>query len=40
MLREESTVTVDKFKNEASEMSCTASPYLNRLKEVEERDGQ
>ena len=36
----ESTVTVDKFKNEASEMSCTASPYLNRLKEVEERDGQ
>ena len=33
----ESTMTVEKFKNEASEMSCTASPYLHRLEDVEER---
>ena len=34
----ESTVNVEKFKGAASEMSCTASPYLNRLEEVEERN--
>ena len=32
----ESTATVAKFKEEAAELSCTASPHLSRLAEVEE----
>ncbi len=34
----ESTNAVGKFKNAAEELSCTNSPYLNRLDEVAERD--
>ena len=33
----QSAANVEKFKNEATEMSCTVSPHLNRLEEVEER---
>ena len=32
----ESVKNVEDFKNQAAELSCTSSPYLNRLKEVEE----
>ena len=32
----ESAVNVAKFKDAAVEQSCTTSPYLNRLEEVEE----
>jgi iron only hydrogenase large subunit-like protein len=32
----QSSVSVEKFKSEATEQSCTASPHLNRLKDVEE----
>ena len=32
----QSAVSVEKFKNDAAEMSCTGSPHLHRLKEVEE----
>jgi iron only hydrogenase large subunit-like protein len=32
----QSALTVEKFKNDAAEQSCTASPYLDRLKDVEE----
>ena len=32
----ESAANVAKFKEEAVEQSCTTSPHLNRLKEVEE----
>ena len=34
----ESTNNVAKFKAAAAEESCTASPFLDRLKDVEERD--
>ena len=34
----ESTNNVAKFKASATEESCTASPFLDRLKDVEERD--
>ena len=33
----ESMANVEKFKNAASEMSCTTSPFLNRLEEVEKK---
>ena len=33
----DSTMTVEKFKNEAPSMSCTESPYLDRLEEVEKK---
>ena len=33
----QSAVSVEKFKNDAAEMSCTVSPHLHRLEEVEER---
>ena len=33
----QSAVSVEKFKNDAAEMSCTGSPHLHRLEEVEER---
>jgi len=33
----ESTLNVEKFKKEAAEVSSTASPYVDRLKDVEER---
>ena len=33
----QSTANVEKFKNEASEMSCTTSPFLDRLEEVEKK---
>ena len=33
----ESMANVEKFKNAAPEMSCTTSPFLKRLEEVEER---
>ena len=33
----QSAMNVEKFKNAAPEMSCTTSPYLDRLEEVEER---
>ena len=32
----ESAVNVDRFKKAAPELSCTNSPFINRLKEVEE----
>ena len=32
----ESAANVAKFKEEATEQSCTTSPYLDRLEEVEE----
>ena len=32
----ETAASVERFKNEAPEMSCTTSPYLQRLKDVEE----
>ena len=32
----ESTMNVEKFKKEAAEVSCTASPFVDRLKDVEE----
>ena len=32
----ESTLSVSQFKEAAPERSCTASPYLDRLEEVEE----
>ena len=32
----ESAVNVDRFKKAAPELSCTNSPFVNRLKEVEE----
>jgi iron only hydrogenase large subunit-like protein len=34
----ESTNSVQRFKDAAPDVSCTASPYLPILKEVEERD--
>ena len=34
----EATNSVQKFKDAADDVSCTASPYLPILKEVEERD--
>ena len=34
----ESTLSVSRFKEEAPEQSCTASPYLDRLEEVEEKE--
>ena len=33
----QSAASVEKFKNDAAEMSCTVSPHLHRLEEVEER---
>ena len=33
----ESMANVEKFKNAAPEMSCTTSPFLKRLEEVEEK---
>ena len=33
----ESTMNVEKFKKEAVEVSSTASPFVDRLQEVEER---
>ena len=33
----ESMANVEKFKNAASEMSCTTIPFLNRLEEVEKK---
>ena len=33
----ESMANVEKFKNDAPEMSCTTSPFLNRLEEVEKK---
>ena len=33
----ESMANVEKFKNAASEMSCTTSPFLDRLEEVEKK---
>ena len=33
----ETAGSVEKFKQAAPEMSCTTSPYLDRLKEVEEK---
>ena len=33
----ESTMNVEKFKKEAAEVSSTASPFVDRLQEVEER---
>ena len=33
----ESTVNVSQFKEAAPERSCTASPYLDRLEEVEQK---
>ena len=33
----DSAMTVEKFKNEAPSMSCTESPYLDRLEEVEKK---
>ena len=33
----ESTASVERFKNAASSMSTTESPYLGRLKDVEEK---
>ena len=33
----QSAANVEKFKNEATEMSCTVSPHLNRLEEVEKK---
>ena len=33
----DSMMTVEKFKNEAPSMSCTESPYLDRLEEVEQK---
>ena len=33
----ESTASVERFKNAASSMSTTESPYLDRLKDVEEK---
>ena len=33
----DSTMTVEKFKNEAPSLSCTESPYLDRLEEVEKK---
>ena len=33
----QSAVSVEKFKNDAAEMSCTVRPHLHRLEEVEER---
>ena len=32
----ERTLNVEKFKKEAAEVSSTASPYVDRLKDVEE----
>ena len=32
----DATMAVEKFKNDAAEMSCTASPYLDQLPDVEE----
>ena len=32
----ESAVNVERFKGEAPEVSCTTSPYVNRLKDIEE----
>jgi iron only hydrogenase large subunit-like protein len=32
----QAAMNVEKFKNEAAEQSCTVSPYLDRLKDVEE----
>ena len=32
-----STANVENFKNEAAEMSCTTSPFLHRLEEVEKK---
>ncbi len=29
-------MNVEKFKKEAAEVSCTASPFVDRLKDVEE----
>jgi iron only hydrogenase large subunit-like protein len=34
----ESMANVERFKNEANEMTTTTSPFLNRLDEVAERD--
>ena len=34
----ESALSVSRFKEEAPEQSCTASPYLDRLEEVEEKE--
>ena len=31
-----STLNVEQFKKQAAEISCTASPYVDRLKDVEE----
>ena len=33
----QSAASVERFKNAAAEMSCTVSPHLHRLEEVEER---
>ncbi len=33
----DSALSVEKFKNEAPSMSCTESPYLDRLEEVEQK---
>ena len=32
----QSTASVEQFKQQASDQSCTTSPYLNRLEDVEE----
>ncbi|MBQ8852114.1 MAG: hypothetical protein IJZ66_06735, partial [Oscillibacter sp.] len=32
----DATLAVEKFKNDAAELSCGASPYLDQLKDVEE----
>ena len=32
----QSMANVQKFKDEAGELSCTTSPFLDRLEEVEE----
>ena len=34
----QSAVSVENFKNQAAEKSTTASPFLDRLREVEEQD--
>ena len=34
----QSMVNVQKFKEAATELSCTASPFLDKLKDVEERE--
>ncbi len=33
----ETTASVARFKDAAEELSCTTSPYLHRLEEVEEK---